>query len=457
MICPGPSAFDSQLSRSALLSIERELSRPTIYQACSTSADFLWLRGLIARQLGENISASNWFESSLLQHPQRAGVLLDFATTKEALGDILSAAEIYRNLLNEHEPTDELRALITNRLSATEAMLKSDSYKNAHSGIYRDTRLPNSSMVLSTISKAVLVGQIGVSYGYDSNLNSAPSTRAFNLLIEDRLLSIDIAEADQRKAGHFQTLFSRLGQQGVFEGGRWGINMRQSLRTAEDSRLSAGALELGAEAGYSLANLGSLSGQVQGFFGKQWVAIDRTLTTRSDRLSVSYEFDRMLKIGGGGGSFVVVKEMELRRFPGRSILDGNLLFNGVRMSCRSNDTSFEIFSRSGIDKRLDFSRAGGDQSKKELGILWVKQYSRQLIRLHWFSSKSDDEIGYNLLIDNNKIRSTERINRGIEWAYKPTGSRFETFLAYEKTDQRSSVSLFSLTGSQLSGGVRTNF
>ena len=455
--CPGPDVLDGQPDLSALSAIEKDLSRQAIEQACLASPDYLWLRGLIARQLGNFHGASIWFELSMLRQPDRAGVLLDFAITREALGDLLSAKTIYQSLLAEHNPPDALRALITARLSVVETSLRDQFGKSGIDYINPDTQSLRSTAERLLTRQTINYAQFGVSHGYDSNLNSASSLRALNLLIEDQVFSLEIPERDQPQPGRFQTVYSRLGRQGNFEDGRWGLNMRQSLRLTDNSRFRSGAFELGAEASYNLTNLGPFSGEIQGYFGKQWLGLDKAVVLQSDRLAISYELGRKLKVVEGECSLQLGLEGEYRRYPSRQVLDGDLLHRGVRLLCRGNDSRFELFSRLGKDRELDVLRAGGGQAKQEWGLVWIKEYSNQMIRLHRFSSNSIDETGYNQLIDNNKVREVARKNFGFEWVIRPAGSRVEPFLAYEKTAQHSTISIFSYRSWQVSGGLRWNF
>ena len=455
--CPGPDILEQQPSLSALVAIRRYLSRQALEQACLASADYLWLRGLIDRQLGDFSGASTWFELSMLRQPQRAGVLLDFAIAREAMGDLVSARSIYQSLLDDYDPPASLRQLITARLKVVEATLRERPASSQAGFINPDTQTLRSSADRFVTQSAVWYGQVSVSQGYDSNLNSASSLRALNFQIDDQIYSLEIPQSDQPQAGRFQTVSSRLGHQGAYQGGRWGINMRQSLRLTEATRLRSGVVELGADASYSLSSFGPLSGEIQGYLGKQWLGLDSAIVLRSDRFAVSYEFSRRINVLERECSMQVGLEHEQRRYPSRQVLDGNLTHRGVKMLCNDNDKRLELFTRVGSDDQIDPSRAGGLQSKHEWGAVVVKEYPRQMIRLHWFASKSVDKIGYNILIKNNKIRESNRNHLGFEWALKVDGSRLEPFLGYERTTQRSTIAIFSFTGWQLSAGVRWSF
>jgi len=455
--CPGPEILDQQRNLSELLILQRDLSLQSIEQACRLSANYLWLRGLIARQLGDASGASTWFELSMLRQPHRAGVLLDFAMTREAMGDLLSAKSIYQSLLSDHDPPQALRALIVTRLAVVEASLRERPATYQQTFIGPDSQSLRSSSDRLVTQQAILTGQIGISHGYDSNLNSASSLRALNFLIEDQVFSLEIPERDQPQAGRFQMLYSRLSRQSTYEGGRWGISMRQSLRATENSRFRSGALELGADASYGLVSSGPLAGELQAYLGKQWLGLDQAVVLRSERLAMSYELSRKLDLAGRECSFQFAIEAEQRRYPSRQVLDGNLLHRGVRVLCGGDSSRAELFSRIGRDEEQDISRAGGGQSKQEWGVVWIKEYTNQMMRLHWFSSKSVDERGYNPLIDNNKTRSVSRNNFGIEWAVRIPGRRFEPYVAYEKTDQASTISIFSYLSWQVMAGLRWSY
>jgi hypothetical protein len=423
---------------------------------CANSSDYLWLRGLIARRFGDLAAASIWFEASLLREPGRAGALLDFALTRDALGDLLSAQTIYRNLLDDYSPDDNVRSLINGRLADVEAKLAGQEI------LLTNTNAVDSLPIAKAANKPATdsvhwFGLLGVSLGYDNNLNSASPLRAFNLMIEDQLISLEIPERDQPQAGYFRSISSRLERRALSSDGNWGVSLRQMLRQPESSRFRTGAIEIAADMSRKIDMPGLLSGDFSVLLAKQWLGVENALVARSTRVAFGYEPKRRFKFENTECSTQLALEFEQRRYPDRPVLDGDVYFHGVKVLCEVNNKKLELFGRSGVDATLDGIRAGGDQFKKDWGMAWVGKFSNQSLRLHWFVSASNDKNPYNSLIENNKIRSSMRLTRGVEWSSQHFGPGVEPFLSYERTDQVASIALFAYSGWQVNAGLRWHF
>ena len=114
--CPGIESLpeDANLEQLSRLQDLHSVLAPN----CDDDADFLWLRGTLARRLGAFEQASNWLERSLLLTPQRPGALLDFALARQSLGDRATAKQIYEQLLRDHAPPEVVAVLIRNQLAS---------------------------------------------------------------------------------------------------------------------------------------------------------------------------------------------------------------------------------------------------------------------------------------------------------------------------------------------------
>ncbi len=447
--CPGPEVFEALAGTPSFDVASAEVLGKDLEARCANSSDYLWLRGLVARRIGDLDAASIWFEASMLREPGRAGVLLDFALTREALGDFFSAQLIYQGLLRDHEPSPKIRSLIVARLKVVEAKLANREAKEA-------TPSARTSPV-SVAGSAGWTGLLGVSMGYDSNLNSASSLRAFNFVIEDQAISLEIPERDLPQPGHFQSINSRLEQRFVSNEGHWGATLRQSYRQPEITRFRTAAIEMTLDGAHKLQALGPLSGEVAFLLAKQWLGVDDALVARADRISIAYEPMRRISLRQGECSAQMGMEFEQRRYPARQVLDGDVLYKGLKLLCDGNNTRVEIFGRGGTDQRVDPNRAGGDQLKVDWGAALIHKLSNQTVRLHWFVSNSNDKIGYNSLIENNIIRKSRRTSAGLEWSFKPFILGLEPFVSYERTNQSASISLFAFSAWQISSGLRWRF
>lgn len=454
--CPGPDAFDAlarQPNREAAL---RGLTSPALETACANASDYLWLRGLISRQLGDLTAASTWLEASLLRQPDRAGALLDFALTREAMGDLDSAEAIYRRLLAQYNPSERVRELIERRLQSVAFSLatrKPDDERLRAADAFREQALNQP----SPATGAQWFGFVSIALGYDSNLNSASSLLSFNFTVDDQLIALEIPARDLPQAGRFQAINSRVERRVLLEDFAWGLTMRQSLRLPEDARFRTGAIEVATDAAYKLTEFGPLSGELSALLGKQWLGVENSLVARSDRIAIAFEPVSRIRLGPKGCSVQLGLEFERRRYPARQALDGNLSYQGLKLLCEANTGRVEIFGRRGRDESIDPTRAGGDQSKVDWGAAWIQKFIGHSVRLHWFVSESVDKKGYNSLIENNKIRNSRRSTAGLEWSTKSSRAGLEPFVSFERSDQEASIPIFAYNAWQFSVGLRWHF
>ena len=454
-ICPGTELISPEASLDELVAIQKRLEIDEEFRPCGQSADFLWLQGLLSLKLGQFGRAASWLELSLLQMPNRPGVLLDFALAQESAGELEAALAIYKNLLENFEPTNEVRGFILRRADGVEQrMLAARERRN----LSRQGPIAASSATRGTDAESsIFYGQVALSAGYDSNLNSASSIRALNFTIEDQVYEFPISENDLPKSGRFTSLALRLSRREAMAQGYWGISFRQSLRIPEISELRSAATEVGLDISRNFYNLGPLSGELLGFAGFQAIALDKAVVTRSARAAASFELSTPISMASYQCARQFGIEAEARRFPGRQVLDGDLLFQGIKLSCSNNVSRIDGFARFGQDRPLDLTRAGGIQQRQELGVSWLRQVGQNLIRAQSFFALISDRDGYNPLIQNNIIRKSRRRSLLLEWAYRFDQSPIEPYVSFEKSEQISSIDLFSFKAWQIQSGLRWNF
>lgn len=454
-VCPGTDLLNAELSFEALIGLQEQLQNYEQPGNCDQSSDFLWLRGLLSLKLGNFSDAAGWLELSLMKHPNRPGVLLDYALAQEAAGEIQAALSIYAALLADFDPSDPVRALIRRRVEGLERALVTRSSANGSTSSRLD--ILSSNMPRGERSTSAVYGQLTVSTGFDSNLNSASSVRALSFSIENQLYSVPIPEADLPQNGRVENLTLRIARRQALDRGYWGISFRQSVRVPQTSRLSSAAGEFGIDVAHSFSGLGAMSGELLGFAGIQAIALDRSIVMRSSRSAIAYELSRHIQLDKIRCPLQLGYELEGRRYPNRQILDGNLGMYGAKLSCSNNSYRIDLFVRAGDDQPLDPTRAGGVQKRAELGLGATHQFGIQTLRFQLIGAGIRDEIGYNQLISNNKIRETFRRNFLVEWSYKINQMALEPFIGYEISQQSASIDLFSFRSWQAHAGLRWNF
>lgn len=458
--CPGIDSLPEDANLEQLSSLQDLHS--VLAPNCDDDADFLWLRGTLARRLGAFEQASNWLERSLLINPQRSGALLEYALARQSLGDSASARQIYEQLLRDHAPPEVVAVLIRNQL----ASLARDSVLQAtlSSGKQQQAQVLSLSSAAHLGPWAGFRGQWSMVRGFDSNLNSAPSAKEITFTTLEGPLVLPLDPQDRpRSAASWQLDGRVFGNWLIDPKSQWGLSARTWARLDTPEGLQSQSLDLGLDYARHLsepirlqaANNEPISRRLLAYGGWQHIRFGGRPLLQLGRAGVAHELP--ILVGERVCRWQQGMEAELRHYPERDTLDGSTGFVGTRLLCDGNRSPYEFFLRVGRDRALKAERAGGDQARADLGAAFGWETSFYRLRLQWFTAVSSDSKGYNLLIQNDKKRLVTRHGAGLEYVLKGSSRDLEWVVGGERYRQISSLTLFDTQGWSMAVGLRKRF
>ena len=458
--CPGIESLPEDANLEQLIRLQDLHS--VLAPNCDDDADFLWLRGTLARRLGAFEQASNWLERSLLLTPQRPGALLDFALARQSLGDRATAKQIYEQLLRDHAPPEVVAVLIRNQLAS---LARDAALEAAMLAAQRQQETPVAISPKHFASfLAGLKGQWSMVRGFDSNLNSAPSAREITFTTLDGPLVLALDAQDRPRSAPTWQLDGRVSGSWLIDAqSQWGLSARTWARLGAPEGLQSQSLDLGVDYARHLSEpirLEALGGEpiarrLLAYGGWQHIRFGGRPLLQLGRAGMAHEWP--LVMGERLCRWQQGLEAELRHYPERAILDGRATFLGTRLLCYGNKTQQEFFLRLGRDEAQSEERAGGDQARADLGAALSWETSLQRVRLQWFTTVNSDSKGYNLLIQNDKKRLVARHGVGIEYALKGAYRDLEWLIGGERYRQQSSLTLFTAEGWSVVAGLRKRF
>ena len=171
--CPDLSSYYEE-GDEGIYSLEAELS--ALVEQCSDSAEFFALLGATQLQIGDLLRANESLELALLLDPQNGSALFDYAELLNQQGQTLNAIELGEQLLSREDLPGALEELIVERLRTWRRARTEQNFG------------------------------LGISLGYDNNLNSAPSNDSLALTLSGRSVVLDVAPEFQATSGEYSRL-----------------------------------------------------------------------------------------------------------------------------------------------------------------------------------------------------------------------------------------------------------
>jgi len=408
-VCPDLSGYYEREGED-IYSIEAELS--ALFDQCSDSAEFFALLGAMQLQIGDLLQATESLELALLLDPQNGSALFDYAELLNQQGQTLNAIELGEQLLSREDLPRALEELILERL-----------------GAWRRSTTDNQ------------LG-LGISLGYDSNLNSAPSNDSLALTLSGRSIVLDVAPEYQATSGGYSRLqvngLRRTSTANIVSAMYGGIS-------GKFSDLSQNQL-LQASTRFSFADAGDLS-RWNIELGLDYLNYGGNSIYGSPTLRGSYMVGRV-----GGCGFSPTAALQYQHFYAPRLLSGFEGSLGMATVCEIPGSSGN--ERFGIEAGVIHNRAryedrlGQDRDGWRINMVWQKNLGRGTASFQYTHSELDDEAGYSPLFDNG-VRRTESVDSlNLRYVY-PLDSfignaNLVAWVSYY--DQRSSVALFRTRG-----------
>ena len=452
--CPGIELIPEEAGLQGLNALRE--SAEALRAACGGDVNFLWLLGTLERRLGQFSRASVSLERAVMLDPTRPGLLLEYALVREDLGDFASASSLYEHLLSEHHPPEIVVALIRRRLSRIKE--PTSVQRNVSEFVVNDKfRLQG------------VAGQLNIARGFDSNLNGAPSVRELTLTTIEGPLILEIDAKDTPRAGFVWNLDGRIaGQWLIKEDRQFRLGLKVFARIGDFKAIKSEALDLNIEYRQSLPEVKATpvsqpdvrssliaTGTLQQLrFGGVSVAQVR-------RLGFAREFQVIrapsVERDVSACNWQQTLDVEELRYNERSFLDGRTLFVGGRLLCSSNVMHIDVSLKLGKDFAASLERPGGDQHRSNLAIGLATDRGPHGFRLQWHTHYSSDEFGYNPLIDNNKIRKSNRVGVALEYIFRIPETQISWVIGIGRQNQSSSIQLFSTRAWGINLGLQKTY
>ena len=467
-LCPEASQLPLDAGASDLLALRDALSFRADcvdHPDARIASSFLALQGAVLRRLGDFEQALSVLERSLMLDADRADALLDFALTKDAMGDRATALAIYRQMLASMDPPAPVKNLLQARLAALQVPI---GVALNQTGPYQATELTSFINIKQSLSFGL---------GYDHNMNAAISADRLRLTFADGPLQLPLAESEKRRAAPLSQLEHRLQAQWVLPQGdlRWQqrIAQRQPVGAADvrsthiEGELSWTPDEPGARNQGQLGDAPSFAFKPRYAFAAQklYFGGERLLQSLRGQVMASGEAAWVAKGLGRERCLMQTSfDLEQKRYPQRAVLDGLSSLLGAKLLCEGNGLPWQLFFRTGRDWPKD-ARPGGMQDRTDLGLALRIPLSLTSLGLHnsnasnqlqWILSRIDDEKGYNPLIENNLARKVERMAIAFEriTSINPHWDLIQLAEAYR---QQSNLALFTLQGWSIGAQLRRHW
>jgi len=408
-VCPDLSRYYEEEGED-VNSLEAELS--ALIDQCSDSAEFFALLGAMQLQIGDLLRANESLELALLLDPQNGSALFDYAELLNRQGQTINAIELGEQLLTREDLPRALEELILERL-----------------GTWRRSTTENQ------------LG-LGISLGYDNNLNSAPSNDSLALTLSGRSVVLDVAPEYQATSGGY----SRLQLNGLRRTST--ANLVSAMYggiSGKFSDLSQNQL-LQASTRFSFAEAGDLS-RWNIELGLDYLNYGGNSIFGSPTLRGSYVIGRT-----GSCGFMPTAALQYQHFYTPRLLSGFEGSLGVATVCEIPGGSGN--ERFGLEVGVIHNQAryedrlGQDRDGWRINMVWQKNLGRGTASFQYTHSELEDETGYSPLFDNG-VRRTESLNSlNLRYIYP-----LDSFIANANIvawvsyyDQRSSVALFRTRG-----------
>jgi hypothetical protein len=134
------------------------------------------------------------------------------------------------------------------------------------------------------------------------------------------------------------------------------------------------------------------------------------------------------------------------------VLEGQFYALGIGAACQLGPSRLTVIARAGEDY-AQRNRPGGDQRLADLRLMWVGPFRNGSVLADLIVSAQRDSSGYSPLLENNAVRSVDRVSLHLEYAH-PLSAVWSLVATYDVTVQRSNLQLFDVSGRAVYLGVR---
>ena len=390
--------------------------------------DFDYVLGVVALKAEANTIALHALERVVLQSPERAGAWVDLAIAHARLGETETAATLLDYVEQTFPVPPALRTAIEIARRQLLAMRLAGGWH----------------------------GEFSASIGADSNANSGLGIDRLTLILDGVPAEFLIAPEFRVRSDTFLQL-----------GGRLRHSWDTTLTGAPGRFMLAGTarvknyrneknFNLGDAAVQAVYQQPALGGEIEAAVATQQIRLGGETLVNIRRLQLAWGRRLAEFIPGANCRFQAGPENELRSYPDRHYLDGNIHWLGAQLICATAGGDTALSLRAGNDQP-DGSRPGGKTRRSELTLvhrtgLW-QQFSGEF---SLSAARSNDADGYSPVLEGNSRRHIDRYyaNAVVYW---PLSNSVEALASLEVSRQNSNIAIFDQSGRGFMLGARYRF
>ncbi len=394
-----------------------------LLEECSENSEYFALLGTVQLRSGDFFAALENLERALLLNPDNGSALVDYAEVLFQQGQVPSAVEINAQLLSREDLPADLAQAIADR-------------QRRWRGLMSET---------SSI--------LGVSVGYDNNLNSAPMGRQLALTLSGQSVVLDVSPEFLAAGGPYANVAAGIA--------------RTSAGRDISSRVSGQVRgRFGENSSYEVLQASSQFAFAQSGDNPRWNAalgFDHLNYGGNDIFSSSTIRASYLARQGKACGIYPRLAIQYQLFHTQESLSGIESSLGVGVDCRLplgktvNRLAVEVSALT--NRALKSSRLGQDRNGWQVNLAWRRQIGPgQASAQYSFTDLNDDE-GYSPIFDDGARRHESLSSVYLQYAV-PTrrlGAAAQIVTSVSYYNQDSTVGLFRTQGANVEIGINWGF
>jgi len=394
-----------------------------LLEECSENSEYFSLLGTVQLRSGDFFAALENLERALLLNPDNGSALVDYAEVLFQQGQVSSAVEINAQLLSREDlPADLVQAIADRQRRWRSLMSETSSI-------------------------------LGVSVGYDNNLNSAPMGRQLALTLSGQSVVLDVSPEFLAAGGTYANLAAGIA--------------RTSAGRDISSRVSGQVRgRFGEDSSYEVLQASSQFAFTQSGDNPRWNAalgFDHLNYGGNDIFSSSTIRASYLARQGKACGIYPRLAIQYQHFHTQESLSGIESSLGVGVDCRLpigktvNRLAVEVSALT--NRALKGSRLGQDRNGWQVNLAWRRQLGPgQASAQYSFTDLNDDE-GYSPIFDDGARRHESLSSVYLQYAV-PTrrlGAAAQIVTSISYYNQDSTVGLFRTQGANVEIGINWGF
>jgi len=394
-----------------------------LLEECSENSEYFSLLGTVQLRSGDFFAALENLERALLLNPDNGSALVDYAEVLFQQGQVSSAVEINAQLLSREDlPADLVQAIADRQRRWRSLMSETSSI-------------------------------LGVSVGYDNNLNSAPMGRQLALTLSGQSVVLDVSPEFLAAGGTYANLAAGIA--------------RTSAGRDISSRVSGQVRgRFGENSSYEVLQASSQFAFTQSGDNPRWNAalgFDHLNYGGNDIFSSSTIRASYLARQGKACGIYPRLAIQYQLFHTQESLSGIESSLGVGVDCRLpigktvNRLAVEFSALT--NRALKGSRLGQDRNGWQVNLAWRRQLGPgQASAQYSFTDLNDDE-GYSPIFDDGARRHESLSSVYLQYAV-PTrrlGAAAQIVTSISYYNQDSTVGLFRTQGANVEIGINWGF